>query len=169
MDLLRSNKDATATKLNLALFTEDAADNLELAARVARLEAEFAGVSLSSGRKEDALHALVAAAVAYRMTGAPFYARSCLARALVLGVGDAETLALLRTAHDDLTKSLTPAPVAKSKPEPKAEEAPEPKAEEAPEPKAEEAPEPKAEEAKEDSPKKSLRRKKRAPKSDPLP
>ena len=179
MQLLRLNKDATTTKLSLALFTRDLADNKDLGARVAHLEAELAGVALTSGRREEALHALVAAAAAYRVLGDLLQARSCLERAASLRVGDGETRALLASALTDLDKTLYPPQAAKPKPAFK----PAPEAEtveveaskvEAAEAETVEVEAPKVEAAEAETkkaPKKNSKRgaKKRAPKPAPLP
>ena len=145
--LLRLNKDAVTTKLSLALFTATMADNEVLGARVAHLETEFAGVALAHGRKDEALHALVAAAAAHRVLNQGVLALSCLHRAAILGAADAETMELLRTAIADLTKQLKPAPAPKPVPTPKALPKPTPAPKIAPKaaPKVEQ---PKAEEAK---------------------
>ena len=162
--MLRLNKDATTAKLNLALFTTTLEDNKALAARVAHLEAELAGVSLSLGRKEEAFYALCAAAAAYRMLDGLLQAASCLERAASLGVGDSETQALLKLAIADTKLALYPPasqppasqppatkPVVSPTPKvekaaPKVEEKAAPKAEEKAAPKAEEKAAPKAEE-----------------------
>lgn len=154
--LLRSHKDELTSKLNLALFTETLDDNKDLAARVAHLEAELAGVSLSFHRHEEAMHSLVAAAAAHRQLGQLLQARSCLERASLLPAGDAEMKSMLRVALADLDKKLAaaapaPAPAPAPKAEKPAPKKPAPKKEE---PKAEEkAPEPKAEEPKKEEPK----------------
>jgi len=106
MGLLRLNKDATATKLTLALFTEDLADNKELGARVAHLEAELAGAALRQGNKQEALYALVAAAGAHRVLGQTTQALSCLERAAMIKAGDSETESLLHTAIIDVRAKL---------------------------------------------------------------
>lgn len=156
MGLLRLNKDATRTKLSLALFTETLADNEDLGARVAHLEAEMAGVALSGRRYDEALHALVAAAAAYQVLGNLVAARSCLQRADSLPAGDEETKALLSAALGDLSKALdkpaTPAPKPVPKPVPKP------------------APKPEAPAAEEKAPEKTTKKApKKSKKADPLP
>ena len=143
--LLRQTKDKLDTKFKLALFTTDIADNKALAARLAHLEGEIAGVALTCNQPEDALTALVSAAAAYKSLGQLHAAQSCLVRAALLDAGDAECKALLGEAIGDLRKALylepevTPKAAPAPKPAPKAEkkaEKPAPKAEK-PAPKAE--------------------------------
>ena len=176
--LLRVHKDELATKLHLALFTQDPADNLELAARVAHLEAELAGVSLAFHRHDDAMTSLVSAASAYRQLGELAKARSCLEQAALLPAGDSELHALLDEALKDLRAKLHPekrpakAPKAEEKPAPKkaeksAEKAAE-KAEKPAEPEKVEAEKPAEPEKAEEkpAPKKKAPRKKKAEKKE---
>lgn len=116
--LLRLGKGAMTAKLQLSLFTTSLDDNKDLAARVAHLESELAGVALSYGQQEEALHALVAAAAAYKELGDLRRAAACLGRCRGLNAGDAETRALLDQAMVDLSKQLVPASAPKAAPAP---------------------------------------------------
>jgi len=122
-------KDALTAKLQLAMFTESVDDNRALAARVAQLETELAAVALSYSHKEQAFHALCAAAAAHRELGELRLAAGCLERARGMDAGDAESNALLLSALSDVHKKLAPKPAPKpakpAKPAPKP--APKPK------------------------------------------
>ena len=116
--LLRLNKGATTAKLQLALFTASLDDNKDLAARVAHLESELAGVALSCGQEQEGFHALVAAAAAYRELGNLHASLHCLDRCRGLRAGDAETGALLTQAISDLKAQLAPPAAPKAAPAP---------------------------------------------------
>ena len=109
--LLMREKDKFTTKYQLALFTSDESDNLELAARIAHLEAEAAGVAITAGDSLTAFPCLIAAAAAHRTLGEKVKALSCLDRARLLGAaGDSANL--LAQAIGDLRKSIQEAAAA---------------------------------------------------------
>ena len=114
-ELLRLNKGSTTAKLQLSLFTATLDDNRDLAARVAHLETEIAGVALSYGKKAEGFYALVAAAAAYRELGNFRAAAGCLEKCRGIGSADKEMVALLTQAIADLAKQLNPVPALKAK------------------------------------------------------